>query len=202
MKHVPRGDGQLSHDLDPQEKGPQDSCGVFGVWAPGEEVAKLTYFGLYALQHRGQESAGIAVSNGQNVVVYDLARDYATCTRLAVARAGGCTDAAYASAVGALQAAGIEVSRTGDLPGLVVMRTVAMLANEAADAVNQNVASARDVDLAMRNGVNYPLGPLAWADAIGVGHVRAVLANLLAHYGDARYRTSPLLRRNGSLLDG
>jgi amidophosphoribosyltransferase len=45
-------------------------CGVFGVWAPGEEVAKLTYFGLYSLQHRGQESAGIAVSNGRQILVY------------------------------------------------------------------------------------------------------------------------------------
>jgi amidophosphoribosyltransferase len=67
---VPRGDGRLSHELDPQRPGPQDACGVFGVWAPGEEVAKLTYFGLYALQHRGQEAAGIAVSDGSGVVVY------------------------------------------------------------------------------------------------------------------------------------
>ncbi|MBZ2198227.1 amidophosphoribosyltransferase [Occultella gossypii] len=64
------GDGRLSHELLPGEKGPQDACGVFGVWAPGEEVAKLTYFGLYALQHRGQESAGIATSNGQQILVY------------------------------------------------------------------------------------------------------------------------------------
>ena len=65
-----RGDGRLTHDVLPGEKGPQDACGVFGVWAPGEEVAKLTYFGLYALQHRGQESAGIAVSNGDKILVY------------------------------------------------------------------------------------------------------------------------------------
>jgi amidophosphoribosyltransferase len=67
---VTRPDGRLSHEIFPDEKGPQDACGVFGVWAPGEEVAKLSYFGLYALQHRGQESAGIAVSNGSQILVY------------------------------------------------------------------------------------------------------------------------------------
>ncbi|WP_026534188.1 amidophosphoribosyltransferase [Arthrobacter sp. H14] len=65
-----RGDGKLTHDLLPGEKGPQDACGVFGVWAPGEEVAKLAYYGLYALQHRGQESAGIATSDGSRINVY------------------------------------------------------------------------------------------------------------------------------------
>ncbi len=66
----PGGDGRLTAALDPHDLGPQDACGVFGVWAPGEDVAKLTYFGLYALQHRGQESAGIAVSNGRQILVY------------------------------------------------------------------------------------------------------------------------------------
>lgn len=64
------GDGRLGHELLPGEKGPQDACGVFGVWAPGEEVSKLAYFGLYALQHRGQESAGIATSDGSKILVY------------------------------------------------------------------------------------------------------------------------------------
>jgi amidophosphoribosyltransferase len=49
---------------------PKEECGLFGIWAPGDEVARLTYFGLFAQQHRGQESAGIAVSDGHNILVY------------------------------------------------------------------------------------------------------------------------------------
>ncbi len=52
------------------ENEPREECGVFGVWAPGEDVAKLTYYGLYALQHRGQEAAGIAVSDGSQILVF------------------------------------------------------------------------------------------------------------------------------------
>jgi len=49
---------------------PKEECGLFGVWAPGDDVARLTYFGLFAQQHRGQESAGIAVSDAHNILVY------------------------------------------------------------------------------------------------------------------------------------
>ncbi len=57
-------------DVDAEDPEPREECGVFGVWAPGEDVANLTYYGLYALQHRGQEAAGIAVSDGRRTVVY------------------------------------------------------------------------------------------------------------------------------------
>ncbi|MCA1711089.1 MAG: amidophosphoribosyltransferase [Actinobacteria bacterium] len=57
-------------DSDELERPIGEECGVFGVWAPGEDVAKLTYYGLYALQHRGQEAAGMAVSDGSAIVVY------------------------------------------------------------------------------------------------------------------------------------
>ena len=57
-------------DLAAYGEGPREECGVFGIYAPGEDVATLTYYGLYALQHRGQESAGIAVSDGQRIVVH------------------------------------------------------------------------------------------------------------------------------------
>ncbi len=63
-------DGRLTHELDSLDRPPRDACGVFGVWSPGEDVAKLAYYGLYALQHRGQESAGIAVSDGRRIVVH------------------------------------------------------------------------------------------------------------------------------------
>ena len=82
-----------------------------------------------------------------------------------------------------------------DAPGMVVMRTVAMLANEAAEVVQQGIASVQDADLAMVNGVNYPRGPLAWADSIGTTLVQRVLANLAAAYGEERYRSAPLLAR-------
>ncbi len=147
----------------------------------------------------GRSATAVAAETGrEDVVVYDLAFDYATCSRLAVARADSCSDDAFAAAVGALQAAGIAVSCIDDAAGLVVMRTVAMLANESADAVGQKIASAADIDSAMRNGVAYPVGPLAWGDAVGVAHVATVLRNLLAHYGDARYRVSPLLARRAT----
>src|SRR5712691_9913603 len=55
--------------LDADLSGPRDACGVFGVYAPGQSVSNLTYLGLYALQHRGQESAGIASSDGETITV-------------------------------------------------------------------------------------------------------------------------------------
>jgi poly(A) polymerase len=78
---------------------------------------------------------------------------------------------------------------------LLWMRTVATLANEAADAVVHGVASASDVDIAMQKGVNYPRGPLQWADDLGVARIRDVLHNLALHYGEDRYRLSPLIAR-------
>ena len=67
--------GVSTHQSAPQyqesdDPSPREECGVFGVWAPGEEVAKLSYYGLYALQHRGQEAAGIAVADGSQIVVF------------------------------------------------------------------------------------------------------------------------------------
>jgi len=130
-----------------------------------------------------------------DTVLVDLALDYAATPRLALARAAQCTDAAYDAAVALFQAAGYSVSPLADVPGMIAMRTVAMLANEAADAVNQGVCSAAAVDIAMEKGVNYPRGPLAWGDAIGVPALYTVLRNLAGAYGEDRYRIAPLIAR-------
>lgn len=74
-------------------------------------------------------------------------------------------------------------------------RILAMLINEAADAVFMNVATVKDVDLAMTKGVNYPKGLCEWADEIGIDAVVDRLQNLYEEYGEDRYRVSPLLKR-------
>lgn len=77
----------------------------------------------------------------------------------------------------------------------IVNRILAMLINEAIDAVFLNVATKEDVDLAMTNGVNYPKGLLKWADEIGLNNVLMQLEELFHEYGEDRYRPNPLLRR-------
>jgi len=77
----------------------------------------------------------------------------------------------------------------------VFERVLAMLINEAADAVLMRVASPTDIDLAMTKGVNYPKGLLAWSEEIGAGNVLGWLEALQDEYGEDRYRPSPMLKR-------
>jgi 3-hydroxybutyryl-CoA dehydrogenase len=88
-----------------------------------------------------------------------------------------------------------EPSRDPSVARAVVDRVVAMLVNEAVDAVHMRVASPQDIETAMTKGVNYPKGLLAWGDEIGPATVLARLELLQAEYGEDRYRPSPLLRR-------
>ncbi|RJF77457.1 3-hydroxyacyl-CoA dehydrogenase PaaC [Azospirillum cavernae] len=144
----------------------------------------------------GRSAGQRAAEDGlKPLVMFDLALDYATATRVAIARTNATSDDALAVAAGLFAALGKAVTVLDDLPGMAVLRTVAMLANEAADAVAQGVASAADIDTAMTKGVNYPLGPLAWAERIGLSRVLGALDALARTYGEDRYRASALLRR-------
>jgi 3-hydroxybutyryl-CoA dehydrogenase len=129
------------------------------------------------------------------VIVVDRALDDASATGIAVAASDGRPAAAVAEATGLLQAAGLAVYVIDDVAGLIVTRTVAMLVNGAADARNQGVASAADIDTAMRLGTSYPLGPLAWGDRWGPATIVGILDAMQAWYGEDRYRPSARLRR-------
>ena len=129
------------------------------------------------------------------LVLHDLAFDYSSCARIAIAAADQATGQASAVASGFFQACGVAVSLIDDAPGLIVMRTLAMLVNEALEAVQQGVVTAEGVDVAMTKGVNYPKGPFAWGREIGLPTVKTVLDNLARHYGEDRYRASPRLTR-------
>jgi 3-hydroxybutyryl-CoA dehydrogenase len=83
----------------------------------------------------------------------------------------------------------------GDAPGLVLGRIVCQLVNECAFALGEGVGSAEDIDAGLIYGLNYPAGPLAWADAIGLDHVAAVLDGLYEELREERYRMAPALRR-------
>jgi 3-hydroxybutyryl-CoA dehydrogenase len=145
----------------------------------------------------GRTAAQVAFEeNEPKSVIVDLAYDYETVSVLAMAPGPRCSRSAHQSAVGLFQAAGYRVVTFDDVPGLVVMRTVVMLINEAADAALQQVASCADIDLAMQKGTRYPAGPFQWSRTIGVQRINRVLRNLLACYGEERYRTSPLIQRS------
>jgi len=96
---------------------------------------------------------------------------------------------------------GFVPQRIEDVPGLVVARSVAMIINEAADAVHQGVCTAEAADLAMKLGVNYPVGPFEWLARWHPQRVTRLLDHLDAHYRGERYRVSPWLRRAAGLAE-
>ncbi|MGH3280272.1 MAG: 3-hydroxyacyl-CoA dehydrogenase family protein, partial [Trebonia sp.] len=151
--------------------------------------------GALLIQGEGVTATSLSAAFERPVIVVDRVLDPLTAAAIAVAPSDGCPPAVLAEAVGLLQAARLDVYVIADTPGLIVARTVAMLANLAADALAGRVASEPDIDTAMRLGVNYPLGPLAWARRWGIGTVLRILDSLENWYRDGHYRASPLLRR-------
>ncbi|WFB08515.1 3-hydroxyacyl-CoA dehydrogenase [Streptomyces sp. LX-29] len=123
----------------------------------------------------------------RDVVYFDLALDYRAATRIALSAARDTTERTRAESIGFFQALGKQVSLVGDTPGMIVARTVAMLVDLAADAVARGVASAEDIDTAMRLGVNYPLGPVEWGRRLGADWARDVLDELHQRYPTGRY---------------
>jgi 3-hydroxybutyryl-CoA dehydrogenase len=90
---------------------------------------------------------------------------------------------------------GKESVKVKDAAGLTFPRILSLIINEAARSLEEGVAEADEIDVAMRLGVNYPIGPLRWADQIGLDEVLAVLEGLERETGDDRYRPAPLIKK-------
>jgi 3-hydroxybutyryl-CoA dehydrogenase len=112
-----------------------------------------------------------------------------------LARAPATTPADADAAEAYFRSMGKQVEWVGDAPGLVLGRIICQIVNEAHFAVGEGVATAEDVDVAMRLGFNWPRGPFEWAEAIGPDRVVRVLDALRRELGADRYRVAPLLRR-------
>ncbi|MCF3179651.1 3-hydroxyacyl-CoA dehydrogenase [Streptomyces polychromogenes] len=137
-----------------------------------------------------------------DVVYFDLALDYRDATRIALSVSADTSERTLAEAVGLFQKLGKKVSVIGDVPGMIVARTVAMLIDLTADAVARGVASAEDIDTAMRLGVNYPLGPSEWHARVGRDWAYDLLHHLDERCPGGRYAPSLALFKLGYADDG
>jgi 3-hydroxybutyryl-CoA dehydrogenase len=133
-------------------------------FAAEEEKGRLVLPGGGTLVPADGETVG---EYGPDLVSFDLALDYRAATRIALAASPVTSPDTLAEAVGLFQALGKKVSVIGDVPGMIVARTVARIIDLAFDAVARGVADEEDVDTAMRLGVNYPLGPFEWSRRLG-----------------------------------
>ncbi|MEU6588639.1 3-hydroxyacyl-CoA dehydrogenase [Streptomyces sp. NPDC046881] len=132
-----------------------------------------------------------------DVVYFDLALDYREATRIALSAAQDTPARTVAEAVGLFQALGKKVSVIGDVPGMIVARTVARIVDLAYDAVAKGVATEEDVDTAMRLGVNYPLGPFEWNRRLGRLWAHDLLEELNLRDPSGRCAPSLALYRHG-----
>ncbi|MHC3470205.1 3-hydroxyacyl-CoA dehydrogenase [Streptomyces sp. 7R007] len=149
----------------------------------------------------------LALADGQtsvefrDVVYFDLALDYRRATRIALSASQDTAPQTLAEATGLFQALGKDVSVIGDVPGMIVARTVARIVDLAHDAVAKGVATEEDVDTAMRLGVNYPLGPFEWSRRLGRNWAYALLDDLHLRDPSGRYAPSLALYRHAYASD-
>jgi 3-hydroxybutyryl-CoA dehydrogenase len=149
----------------------------------------------------------LALADGQtsvefrDVVYFDLALDYRRAARIALSASQDTSPGTLAEATGLFQALGKDVSVIGDVPGMIVARTVARIIDLAHDAVAKGVATEEDVDTAMRLGVNYPLGPFEWSRRLGRNWAYALLDDLHLRDPSGRYAPSLALYRHAYATD-
>jgi 3-hydroxybutyryl-CoA dehydrogenase len=175
------------------------------AWGPARERSSawtgLAIDGARLVLCDGRTAQELAAAwRTPDVAVFDrpLALPAPAGTALAYAVAPGASETWRTQADAWLAALGFTPLPLADTPGLVVARTIAMLINEAADAVQQGVCTEQGADAAMKLGVNYPAGPFEWLSTWSAREVIALLDALDHHYRGERYRASPWLRKRST----
>ncbi|MFJ7151089.1 3-hydroxyacyl-CoA dehydrogenase [Streptomyces sp. NPDC100445] len=198
-----------------QERPPAHVVVEGGLGPAAGLVELIREAGVEVRERDAREGAGLVLPGGgrlvladgrtsvesRDVVHFDLALDYRAATRIALSAAGGTPPRALAEATGLFQALGKEVSVIGDVPGMIVARTVARIIDLAHDAVARGVATEEDIDTAMRLGVNYPLGPFEWDRRLGPGFAYRVLSRMHDRDPSGRYAPSLALYRHAHATD-
>ncbi|MER6324322.1 MULTISPECIES: 3-hydroxyacyl-CoA dehydrogenase [Streptomyces] len=137
----------------------------------------------------------------KDVVHFDLALDYRAATRIALSASEEVRPGLLSEATGLFQALGKKVSVVGDVPGMIVARTVARIIDLAFDAVARGVAAPEDIDTAMRLGVNYPLGPFEWSRRLGDTWAYCLLFQAHEWEPSGRWAPSLALRRHADAAE-
>ncbi len=135
----------------------------------------------------------------EKIVLMDWHADWSKAKAIALVASTACTDQDKAQVAAFFQAMDMIPIWSQDHPGLYVMRTIAMLVNEACEAVLHAIASEQHIDAAMKYGVNYPKGPFEWAESIGYNTILQILENLYHIYAEEKYRPSLYLRKKVAL---
>ncbi|MET7286704.1 3-hydroxyacyl-CoA dehydrogenase [Streptomyces sp. NPDC005573] len=199
-----------------QKERPPAHVTVAGTLGPAAElVAMMREAGIEVREEEQEHGSFIELPSGDTlcladgqtavefggVVYFDLSPDYRKATRMALSASQETSAQTLAEAVGLFQALGMDVSVVGDVPGLIVARTVARIVDLAYDAVAKGVATEEDIDTAMRLGVNYPLGPFEWNRRLGRTWACDLLEDLNARHASPRFRPSLALYRHAHTLD-
>ncbi|MFE1032274.1 3-hydroxyacyl-CoA dehydrogenase [Streptomyces sp. NPDC058807] len=190
--------------------GPPAYVVVAGDLGPAAELAALVREAGIEVREEGSGNGRFVLPDGgtlcladgltsvehQDVVHFDLAFDYRRATRIALSASEDVSPRTLAQATGLFQALGKKVSVIGDVPGMIVARTVARIIDLGVDAVAKGVATPGDIDTAMRLGVNYPLGPLEWSRRLGDTWACSLLECLHGRDRSGRYAPSLALHRH------
>ncbi|MDA8276677.1 MAG: 3-hydroxyacyl-CoA dehydrogenase NAD-binding domain-containing protein [Actinomycetota bacterium] len=135
------------------------------------------------------------VHGGKGAIVLDFYVDVDKTSAIAFARSKQVTDQQVEQVRSLLKSCGIELIEVDDVPGLVVARAISPIVNIACEIEGAKIASAADIDIAMRLGVNYPLGPFEFASKIGASKILDLMLRLSHFYGDSYFSPSIHLRR-------